>query len=938
MKFAITSKTTLLASLLSCVIGLTATSVSQAQQIDNPDAKPIQQSDRVQAQIKIDLKGGEQTIRPRARPAPSRYVGRVQVLPYHPDPQARIFYTTDGTDPTVGSTEYIPRIRGSLKFYGPLTFTEPTTLKMIAARDGEKPSGVVSFDYMVTVDKPASLYQSGEYKTLPEAFTLKSATPEATIYYTLDGSEPDRQSAQYTGPIDLSGKNRALVRAISVKAGLPDSPVATFTLQQNRDLTVLTDEASIPGVIAELTDFEKTQLLTGTSTELGAASATVAIPRLRITSLELADGPAGIRLGGRYATAFPNPMLLASSWDTELLGEVGHAIGKETAYYGADIILGPGMNLHRDPVAGRVFEYYSEDPLITGELAAAWINGTQAAGTGATIKHYAVNQYENNRRTVNVLVSERALREIYLRGFEIAVGKGAPWGAMAAYNLVNDVHSSESDYLLNQMLRKEFGFDGFVMPDWGAYHNAISSYSNGLDLNTPGGNLLGGLLGGPDLHVNEIASGKISEADINAALTNVLKTVIKSRSFKQQIYDKSKFKALHDLSDELKVAGNELSKKAAAEGMILLKNNAQTLPLAEGLVGAVVGSYAKEEFVGGDPIWGAPQKGIIFQGGGSARVTVNIDDVVSLIQGLKNGGFNVKHDDAWQEGMSLAQARAAADSTDVGIVLIGRPGQENTDNTSIDLTDDEITMIRNMSKAYHSAGKKLVVLLNIAHPVVTSVWEEAADAILYIGMPGNYGSNIVADVLRGEINPSGKTTDTWPRLASDSPVHGQAPTTHHVQIEYTDDIFVGYRHYDRHPETVGYPFGYGLSYTAYDYSDIVLSKSALNTEGDEVQVAVTVTNTGKMAGREIVQLYVAPEEPRADRPLKELKGFAKTGLLQPGESEVVRLTLNSSDFAYFDETIHDWNVSAGQYNIVVGGTSADDVLAKRGVSAKVTVH
>ncbi|GGF78096.1 glycoside hydrolase family 3 C-terminal domain-containing protein [Alteromonas lipolytica] len=937
MKLHIASKTTLLASLFSCAIGLSAGSM--AQQIDNPDAKPIQNSDRVQGQIKINLKSGDQTIRPRARPAPSRYVGRVQVLPYHPDPTARIFFTTDGTEPTVESTEYIPRIRGSLKFYGPLTFTEPTTLKMIAARDGEKPSGVVSFDYMVTADTPNSMYQSGRYKSLPKAFTLKSATPEATIYYTLDGSEPDRDSKRYSGPIDLSRQGKqATVKAISVKAGLPDSPVATFKLEQDKSLRVLTDEASIPAVIAELSDYEKTQLLTGTSTELGAASATVAIPRLRITSLELADGPAGIRLGGRYATAFPNPMLLASSWDTELLQEVGHAIGKETAYYGADIILGPGMNIHRDPVAGRVFEYYSEDPLITGELAAAWINGTQEAGTGATIKHYAVNQYENNRRTVNVLVSERALREIYLRGFEIAVGKGNPWGAMAAYNLVNDVHSSEHDYLLNQMLRDEFGFDGFVMPDWGAYHNAISSYSNGLDLNTPGGNLLGGLLGGPDLHVNEIASGKISEADINAALTNVLKTVLKSRSFKEQIYDKSQFKALHDLSDELKVAGNELSKKAAAEGMILLKNAKGTLPLAQGLVGAVVGSYARDEFVGGDPIWGAPQKGIIFQGGGSARVTVNIDDVVSLIQGLKNGGFAVKHDDAWQEGMSLTQAKAAAKDTDVGIVLIGRPGQENTDNTSIDLTDDEITMIRNMSKAYHSVGKKLIVLLNIAHPVVTSVWEDSADAILYIGMPGNYGSNIVADVLRGEVNPSGKTTDSWPRLATDSPVHGQAPTTHHVQIEYNDDIFVGYRHFDRHPQDVAYPFGFGLSYTTYAYSDIALSKGSLKGDNDSLTVSVKVTNTGKVAGREIVQLYVASQTPRDDRPPKELKGFTKTALLAPGASEVVTLTLSRSDFAYFDETIHDWNVLAGQYNIVVGGTSADDVLAKQGVSAKVNVR
>ena len=923
------------ASISSLVAAIWALNASA--QIDNPDmASVINTSggDKVASWV---MDGATKSVSPRARPAPGEYVSGIGVRPYHPDPEARIFYTTDGSTPTLESTEVLPRMRGSLAFYAPIPVFKNTTFKMIAVSKDRDVSDVVSFDYVIATAKPKSVFGSGDYRKLPSAVTLASRTPGAEIYYTLDGSEPSRDSMRYEAPINLSKKRRGVtLKAIAVSANAPDSEVVEYNYSIDKKLPQLKDRASVPAVIAAMSLEEKVSLLTGTATEIGAASATLAIPRLGITSMELADGPAGIRLGGRNATAFPNPMMLAATWNRDIMNEVGAAIGRETKHFGADIILGPGMNIHRDPVAGRVFEYYSEDPFLTGHLAASWIDGTQGVGVGATVKHYAVNQYENNRRTVNVQVSERALREIYLRHFEIATRLANPRGAMAAYNLVNDVHGAENHYLLNEMLRGEFGFDGFVMPDWGAYHDAQSSYMNGLDLNTPGGNLLGGLLGGPDLTVDDVLTGKVSHAAIETALTNVLNTVVATPSFAEGRYDRAEFRELKVLSDELKQRGDELSKRAAAEGMVLLKNANNTLPLAEGISAAVIGAYAEEVYVPGDRVWGAPQMGIIFQGGGSARVGVDPAEVVSLMQGLKNGGFDVKRDESWREGLSADLAKTAASSADVGFVMIGRPGQENTDNTSIDLTAEEIAMIEQSSAAFHAAGKKLVVLLNVAHPVVTSTWEDSVDAILYIGMPGNYGSNIVADILVGRVNPSGKTTDTWVVRHEDHPTYGQAPSQSSVQIEYNEGVFVGYRHFDRHPELVSYPFGYGLSYTSFSYSDMSVSSDSLQALQDgTITVSVVVTNTGDRAGKEIAQFYVAPQGSSVDRPIKELAGFAKTDLLQPGQSQRLSVTLQREDFAYFDEAVGDWVVEPIAYDVIVGGSSDAKVLAEQGVSQRV---
>ncbi len=883
----------------------------------------------------------EKVATPVVSPGAGTYDGAAEMTPSCATDGAAIFYTTDGSTPTAESTQYTPMVRGSLTFYAPISLNTSATLKMIAVKDGMDDSDVAAYDYTITAASPATVYGSGEYKTLPGNITLTSATSDAAIYYTLDGSEPTTSSTRYTAPIDLSGMTGPVtLKAYAVKDSAPDSPVKTFQYTVNPELVVLTDDVSIPAVISEMTSAEKAALLTGVGSNIGAAGATYALPRLHITGMELTDGPAGVRLTGRYATAWPNPLMLASTWNTDILNEIGTAVGHEVKYYGADIMLGPGMNMHRDPLAGRVFEYYSEDPYLTGVMAGAWANGVQGVGVGATLKHYAVNQFENNRRTLNVTVDERTLREIYLSAFGIAVKESAPWSVMAAYNLVNGIHCTENTYLLNEILRETFGFNGLVMSDWGAYHNAQASYNNGFDLNTPGGNLYGGLLGGPDITASDIENGVIHAENVNTALTNILNVVLKTDTFKNQMYDKAAFAAKTDLSSELKEIGKELSKKAALEGMVLLKNEDNTLPLSGGITVGTAGKNAvNDEYIKPEAWWASPQKGLFFEGGGSAAVNVNPDDVVTLNEGLRNGGLAVYQTAHMVEGLNAADAADAAANSDVGVVVIGKPGQENTDNTSIDLTAEEIDLIQKFSGAYHEAGKKLVVLLNVAYPVACGAWEEYADAILYVGLPGTYGANAIADILAGKANPSGKLVDTWPKTYANAPTSGNVPGPTQTEITYSEGLNVGYRYYDKHADDVMYPFGYGLSYTTFEYSNLQLNTLTFDPGSDDkhLTVSVDVANTGSVAGKEVAELYVSEASPVVERPVKELKAFAKTELLQPGDKQTLTFTIGSRDLAYFDESTHSWVVNPGTFRVIIGGTSDSAVLETRGVSAEFTV-
>lgn len=862
---------------------------------------------------------------------------------------AVIYYTVDGSDPLTSPTRK--------RYIWSITVKRTMTIKAVAVKEGMNPSNVVEQTYIIRVQPPEANPPAGEWKELPEQVELSCPTPGATIYYTLDGSLPSRNSLKYTGPIKLEKGKTNIIKAFAVKDdGSPDSPVVTFVYKENPHLVLLTDvlkpgasvDFVIKKVIEEMTLEEKTKLVWGAGcpSPLGAAGWTHAIQRLGIPSLELADGPAGLRLGfigrkgSRRATAWPNPMMLASTWNTSLIEKIGEAIGEECKYYGIDIILGPGMNIHRDPLGGRVFEYYSEDPYVTGKMAAAWIRGVQKAGVGATMKHYTANNAENNRRRINEIISERALREIYMTSFEIATKEANPWAVMTAYNKINGDYCSQNEYIL-KVLEHEFGFEGLVMSDWGAYHDPIS-YKYGFDLNTPGGTFTPG---GPESLIRAIEEGVISERDIDRAVESILRVVIKTETFKKQIYDKSEFAAKTDLSSDLKEKHAKLSKEAALEGIVLLKNSEETLPLKNVSRIALVGKLAYREELPTSIFAGEIVKGMYFEGGGSAAVVVNWDDVVTLRDAFREAGFEVVEKgvsgEYLGEGMSEDDALFAARNSDTAVILIGRPGTEGRDNTpeSMKLTNEEFDMIKKTSEAFHKLGKRVIVLLNVAHPVETDNWDDYVDAILYIGLPGTYGATAVTDILTGKVNPSGKLVDTWPKKYEYAPTYGNMPAPDATEITYTEDIFVGYRYYDLHPDKVKYPFGYGLSYTTFKYTSIELSKDVFNlaNEDETIEVKVTVRNTGKVPGKEVVQLYVRANDSSIERPYKELRGFAKTRLLAPGEKEQITFTLDKRAFAYFDEAIHEWVVEPGTYTIIVGGTSDNATLEKEGLTADVLV-
>jgi len=863
-------------------------------------------------------------------------------------PGATIYYTVDGSDPLTSSTRgTVSSFMGMSVIFG---MSGTATVKMVAVKDGYQPSDVATYQYFIRVGTPVAFPGAGEWKELPDTVKLSSTTPGATIYYTLDGSQPTKQSAKYTGPITLTKGQTNVIKAFAVKDdGSPDSFVVTYEFKENPNLILLTEVLNpnanadyvISKVISEMTLDEKVRMVWGAGTsQLGAAGNTYAISRLGITSMELSDGPAGVRLGmigaagSHEATAWPNPMMLASTWNTSVLAKIGEAIGTEANYYGVDIMLGPGMNIHRDPLGGRVFEYYSEDPYLTGKLAASWIKGLQENGVGATMKHYAANNAENNRMNINEIISERALREIYLKGYEIATKEADPWAAMSAYVKINGTYCSEDEYL-NKMLKDVFGFKGLIMSDWGAYHSP-AAYKTGFDLNTPGGS-------GADSLKDAIAQGIITEKDLDRAIESILNIVIKTNTFKKQIYDKSEYAAKTKLDSNIAKQHAALSKEAALEGIVLLKNDGKTLPLKNVKTVALMGKLAYQS--GLPSGWGSPIKGMYFEGGGSAAVVVDLNEVVSLVDALNSGGLNVvqKTQDGkyLAEGMSTNDALYAANNSDAAVILIGRPGTEGSDNpvSNMKLTDEELGLIKNASDAYHSLGKKVIVLLNVAHPIEVDNWDDYVDAVLYIGLPGTYGASAVTDILLGKVNPSGKLVDTWPLEYDYAPTDGNMPTPTTTEMTYTEDIYVGYRYYDLHPEVVKYPFGYGLSYTQFAYKSLTLNKNTLDLskDGDKIMVTVTVKNVGDVAGKEVVELYVKANDSKVERPYKELKGFAKTVLLNPGAEQKVTFILDKSAFEYFDEVVHEWVIEQGTYTIMIGGTSDNTVLEQSGVSAEVLV-
>jgi len=671
----------------------------------------------------------------------------------------------------------------------------------------------------------------------------------------------------------------------------------------------------------------------------GASGRTHAVPQLGIPTITLTDGPAGVRVAPTrpgvpdrtyYSTAFPVATLTASSWDTELLRTVGQAFGEELREYGLELLLAPGMNIHRNPLGGRNFEYYSEDPVLSGRIGAAFVNGLESEGVGTTLKHFVANNQEFNRQKLNTIVSERALREIYLRGFEIAVREAQPWAIMSSYNLINGTWTPESRGLLTTILRGEWGFEGFVMTDWWGGNDPVAMMNAGNDVLMPGtGEQL-------DAISEAVANGTLSEVQLDENVARLLGVVLESPNFKGYAY-----------SDQPDLAAHaEVARRAAAEGMVLLENEGRALPLSPATTIALFGNTSYELIVGGT---------------GSGEVMEAY--VVSLDAGLENAGYVVEASlaDAYRSFMAeqraqhpapafsflpptpipempvdAARAAQLASAADVAVVTIGRQSGEGTDRNVSDLTisDVEQALIGYVSTAFHAAGKKVIVVMNVAGVIEVASWRDAVDAILLAWQPGQEGGNAIADVLRGTVNPSGRLPMTFPMAYADVPSTPNFPG--HVlpgyeqqqggfmrgapsEVTYEEGIYVGYRYYNTFGVETAYPFGYGLSYTEFMYSDLQLSAPEF---AGAMTVSVTVTNSGDTPGREVVQLYVSAPDGALEKPERELKAFAKTGLLQPGASETVSCTLTGRDLTSFDTDRADWVAEPGTYGVKIAASAA----------------
>ena len=721
---------------------------------------------------------------------------------------------------------------------------------------------------------------------------------------------------------------------------------------------------SVKEVIAAMTLEEKVKLLVGNGFKMpgmnppggpvigttqdkvpGAAGTTFAISRLGIPTIVVSDGPAGLRIDPIrngdssktfYATAWPIATLLASSWDTALVKKVGVAFGSEVHEYGVDILLAPALNIHRNPLGGRNFEYYSEDPVVAGNITAAIVNGIESNGVGTSIKHYAANNQETNRNTVNTIVSERALREIYLRGFQIAVKKSQPWTVMSSYNLLNGTYTSQEYDLLTRILRKEWGFKGFVMTDWFGGKDPVAQMKAGNDLIMPGT---------PQQTKTILAAVEHDSLSVKVLDENVermLNIILESPAFKGY-----KFSNKPDL-----VKNAALSRTAAAEGMILLKNKEAALPFAKG---------ANKIALFGN-------NGYDLIAGGTGSGDVNKAYTVSLVQGLAGAGYTVdnglkniytgylsaekiKHPKKgfFEEFMHPTPpiAEFVADNNlvtqkageaDIAVIAIGRNAGEGSDRKlpgDYFLNDTEKVLIKTVANAFHAQHKKVVVVLNTGGVIDVAEWRDDADAILMAWQPGLEGGNAIADILSGKVNPSGKLATTFPVAYQDVPSAKSFPGKEFpeqavtgmmgmkqvpAEVTYEEGIYVGYRYYNTFKVKPAYEFGYGLSYTNFTFSDLTLSSASFN---GKLTATITVTNSGKVAGKEVVQLYISAPADKLAKPAEELKAFAKTELLQPGKSQTIQFVITADDLASFDTNGTSWIAEAGKYTVKAGASSED---------------
>ncbi|MBO4327674.1 MAG: glycoside hydrolase family 3 C-terminal domain-containing protein [Clostridia bacterium] len=697
---------------------------------------------------------------------------------------------------------------------------------------------------------------------------------------------PEKSGGEITAEIKLSdGKKVYCNMTLRISYGLP---------QLTRD--------GVKCVLSALTTEEKAALVTGHSpVKDGASGGTYGLWKYGVPSVTVNDGPAGIRYS--HGIWYPSVMNLTSSWDSELITTIGKAIGEDTLAHGIDIILGPGMNIQKNVLGGRNFEYCSEDPLLTGLTSAAYVKGVQESGAGACLKHYAANDQETNRGSVSAVVTERALREIYLRPFRIAVEKSAPVSVMSSYNCVNGTHASVSRELLTEILRGEFGFRGVVMSDWGAAGDVADKVKAGNDLNMPGSE------SDAERILAALERGTLSMEELDASCENILRAVSLSATANGISMN---FGVDYD-------GHSVLSAEAAADTMVLLKNEGGALPLKKGSEVAVFGNGSFNTIYGGDG------SGAVYP-----KNTVNIIDGINNHKNLSVFDFYgnpfyycEKHSaDAPDKDVKVSTeyAEFSAEGADAAVIVISRSTCEGADNKvrkgDYLLSDNEAEMIDNVAAAFHAAGKKVTVLLNVGDPIDVASWRDKVDAIIMIGYPGEGAGTAVASVLSGETNPSGKLTMTWPLRYADTPANRYFPGNSGSVIYY-EDIYVGYRYYGTFGVDVAYPFGYGLSYTSFEYSGFKLTE----TDKGNYYAEVTVKNTGKVSGREVVEFYVSKPETTMEQPAYELCAYAKTSVMKPGQYQTVKVYIPASEIASYDTQNSRYIADSGEYKFYVGSSA-----------------
>lgn len=700
------------------------------------------------------------------------------------------------------------------------------------------------------------------------------------------------------------------------KAGL----FATFTLLSTPIWAApqLKDADSISAVIAAMTPDEKAAFVSGTGMNNadkveGAAGSTMAIPRLGIPQIVFADGPIGVRLGAgptggekRFATGFPVSVAMAATWDPLIIQSIGSAIGDEAKKYGVDLMLGPAINIQRNPLNGRNFEYFSEDPLLNAMITASYIKGMQAEGVGAVLKHFAANNQETRRQTVNEIISDRALREIYFPGFEYAMKNAQPWAVMSSYPAINGTPSSQNPWLLKEVLRKQWKFNGFVMSDWYGVTDPVRALLSGNDLNMPGGlserdtPFLRRNTDPKEVVLAAIKSGEITQSQIDENIRNILNVVIKTHRFQNAAAANIPEQADH----------STLARQVAADSMVLLKNDSHTLPIKASLNMATFGKNVDNFYV---------------VGGGSAEVNIDPKRLVTLSQGLKNVGMRlISQIDGrtLNEQVNNETIFKAAQQSDIALISIGRSSTEGADRYSMAMHADEVVMIEKVASAFHKQNKKVVILLNVGSPIEMVSWESNADAILLTWQPGEQVGNAIADILTGKVNPSGKLPLTFPMRVEDSPSFGNYPGNSKTVI-YGEGVYVGYRYFDTRRITPMYPFGYGLSYSTVNYGKISPEKLIFNIDKqNSIDISISLRNISQTSTKEVVQLYVHDDASRLDRPDQELKAFHKVSL-SAGEEKHVTLPLDKRAFSYFDADRNDWVLEPGRFTLRIGSSSRD---------------